>query len=236
MPPLQPYLSIAQQSYTRYITDSARITNQQLRSYFDACFGAATDHFGVYPAWTCVRCMEEGRHTYGWGQKPPRCPNCNDRRVFEIATFNARAPIVGKAFSAALSQLMRQAFRVPIHETPGNTTTHDFEITSTIAIEAKGSPSHITNPDGTRYQLGRPGMERSDTEKKAFANARTFRQRNPAAYFAILTNALPPRLLNYRNDTVSGVFNVTRREEIDIFIRDIEERVDLEALRRREFG
>ena len=71
---------------------------------------------------------------------------------------------------------------------------------------------------------------------KGFANARTFKQRNPTAYFCIVTNSMPARLLNYRNDSVNGVFNLTRLEEIEVLIRDLEEHVDLEALRKREFG
>ena len=79
-------------------------------------------------------------------------------------------------------------------------------------------------------------MSRTATEKKGFANARTFKQRNPTAYFCIVTNSMPARLLNYRNDIVNGVFNLTRLEEIEVLIRDLEEHVDLEALRKREFG
>ena len=78
-------------------------------------------------------------------------------------------------------------------------------------------------------------MERSDTEKKAFANATTFKMRNPHAYYAILTNALPPRLLNYRNETVNAIFNVTRVEELNILLRDIVERVpNIEAICQAE--
>ena len=87
-------------------------------------------------------------------------------------------------------------------------------------------------PKGGMY---RTGMLRTDTEKKAFSNGRTFKQRNPSAYFAIVTNAMPARLVNYRNDVVNGMFNLTRMEEVEVFLRDLGERVDLEALRRREF-
>ncbi len=236
MPPHEPYLSIVRENYESVIVDPNRLTNRVLRSYFDACFASTLEHFGLYAAWTCVNCMREERATQGWGRKPRRCPTCNRPSVYQVATFNAWASPVGSVFASAVYYLLREAFAIPIHETPGNTTTHDFEITSMVAIEAKGSPSYVANPDGSRYQLGRPGMERSDTEKKAFANATTFRRRNPDAYYAVLTNALPGRLLNYRNDTVSGIFNLTRLEEIEVFLRDVNERIDLEAFRRREFG
>lgn len=78
-------------------------------------------------------------------------------------------------------------------------------------------------------------MERSDTQKKAFANAAAFKMRNPQAYYAILTNALPPGFLNYRNATVNAIFNVTRVEELNILMRDVTERVPtIEAMRQRE--
>ena len=236
MVPQEPYLTIAQESYNRLIGDPATLSNAKLRAYFDTCFSRTLEYFGLYAAWTCVNCMRKGRSSHGWGKRPRRCPVCEKPSAYQIATFNAWASPVGSAFAAAVHQLMRAAFTIPIHDTPGNTTTHDFEITSAIAIEAKGSPSHVVNPDGSRYPLGRPGMERTDTEKKAFANASTFKRRNPSAYFAVVTNALPARLLNYRNDVVNGVFNVTRTEEIRVLIRDLQERVDLTDLRRREFG
>lgn len=236
MPPQEPYLTIARQNYDRHIRGSAAPTNQHLRAYFDGCFNGTLEHFGLYASWVCVICMRENRSTYGWGRKPRRCPTCTQPTTYQVATFNAWAAPVGNVFTAAVYYLMREAFRIPLHETPGNTTTHDLEVTSSVAIEAKGSPAYVTNPDGSRYHLGRPGMQRSDTEKKGFANAATYKRRNPNAYFTILTNDLPPRLLNYRNDVVNGIFNVTRREEIEVFIRDIQGYVDLETLRRREFS
>ena len=236
MPVPQIYHRIAQEKATEILPSGGNATNRHLRSFIDACFAGAMEAFRLYACWVCVECLSKGKPSFGWGKSPGKCSNCGSSATYQVATFNARASVVGNAFTAAVYQLMRLQFKIPIFETPGNTTTHDFEVTSFIVAEAKGSPAHILNPDGSRLELDRPGMERSDTEKKAFANAQKFRQRNSASYFCILTNAMPPRLLNYRDDIVSGVFNVTRREEIEVFIRDIHERVDLDALRHQTFG
>ena len=236
MPVSDIYHQIALQKATAILPVAQSATNQQLRSFIDSCFEGAMEPFRLYACWVCVECLPKGAPTFGWGKKPRKCSVCNSSNIYQVATFNAWAPVVGNVFTAAVYYLMRHQFRIPIFETPGNTTTHDFEVTSSIAVEAKGSPTHILNPDGSRYELGRPGMERTDSEKKAFANAQKFRQRNRSSYFCILTNALPPRLLNYRGDAVNGVFNVTRREEVEVFVRDLREHVDLDALREREFG
>lgn len=236
MPPHEPYSRIAQTNYQRIIRRSARPpTNALLKAYFDACFTDTLQHFALYAVWCCTSCMRDGTVSYGWGRKPNRCPTCHQTTTYQVGTFNAWAAPVGAVFAAAVYFLLRGSYRVPLVDTPGNTKTHDFEITASFAIEAKGSPHHVVNPDGTLYELGRPGMERSDTEKKAFANAQTFKMRNPHAYYAILTNALPPKLLGYRNATVNGIFNVTKVEELNILMRDITERLpNINALRKIE--
>lgn len=232
----EPYTSIAVEVYGSRIPNVNRIQNADLRLYFDECFERIIDHFGIYPCWVCIDCMARGTVAYDWGKNPSRCPNCDSRRTFQVGTFNSWASRVGTMFGAATNHLLREAFEMPIHETPGNTTTHDFEVSSHVAIEAKGSPRRVRNPNGTVYELKRPGMSRTDTRKKAFANAGTFKRRNPNAYFGIVTNSLPSNLLNYHNDVVNRVVNLTRLEEIEVLIRDLGEHVDLEALRRREFG
>ncbi len=210
-------------------------TNTLLRTYFDACFTDTLEQIGLYAAWCCTNCMRADTVSYGWGKKPTRCPTCRQPATYQLATFNAWASPVGAVFAAAVYFLLRGSYRVPLVGTPGNTKTHDFEVTGSFVIEAKGSPHQVVNPDGSLYVLGRPGMERSDTEKKAFANAATFKMRNPNAYYAVLTNALPPRLLNYRNATVNAIFNVTRVEELNILMRDIVERVPtIDAMRQKE--
>jgi hypothetical protein len=80
-------------------------------------------------------------------------------------------------------------------------------------------------------QLDRPGLERSDTRKKAFENARTFRQRNPNAYFCVVSNAVPSDLVGYRNRDVNAVFDVTKLDRISALIDEIGSLVDLSVLR-----
>ena len=63
-------------------------------------------------------------------------------------------------------------------------------------------------------------MMRSDTEKKAFDNARNFMGSNPTGTFFIVTNALPPRLVGHRGDNVDGIFDVTKKEQLDSFVRE----------------
>ncbi|MBM3149281.1 MAG: hypothetical protein FJ008_07075 [Chloroflexi bacterium] len=128
---------------------------------------------------------------------------------------------------------METRYRLPLTPTPGNTRTHDFEVRGDIAIEAKGSPSRIINPDGTFTELDRPAMERSDTRKKAFENARTYRQRNPTGLFFIVSNAIPSDLVGYRNRDVTAIFDVNKVDRLEAMMAEIQSRVDLKALRKQ---
>ena len=227
----EPYDSIATSNFSRFLSQG--INNQRLRSYYSACFQDAIDSFHVYPCWACSNCIKDGNTTAGLGNKPkpPVCPTCQSHTIFEIATFQARASVVGNAFSSAFACVMVNHYNIPLVPTPGNTRTHDFEVTEEVAIEAKGSPGRITNPDGSITQLERPGMERSDTRKKAFDNGRTFRQRNPSAYFCVVSNSVPSDLVGYRNRDVNAVFDVTKADRMEAMIREFGSRVDLESLR-----
>jgi len=128
---------------------------------------------------------------------------------------------------------MQTFYQLPLVPTPGNTRTHDFEVTVDIAIETKGSPNRVVNPDGTITSLGRPGMERSDTRKKAFDNARTYRQRNPTGLFFVVSNEIPSDLVGYRNRDVTAVFDATKVDRLEAMLSEIQDKVDLAALRRQ---
>lgn len=227
----EPYDSIARDAYDKLLKNSP--TNSRLRDYFNTCFQNSIDHYGAYQCWACVNCLRQGNATQGWGNPPAECPQCHSATIYEIATFQARAPIVGNAFANAFAYLMITHFRLPLVSTPGNTRTHDFEVTSEIAIETKGSPASVSNPDGTLTRLGRPGMERSDTRKKAFENARTYRQRNATGLFFVASNAIPSDLVGYRNRDVTAVFDVTKLDRLEAMMAEIRDKVDLDALRRR---
>lgn len=227
----EPFDAIVRDAYDRILSGS--ITNPRLKDYFDACFQESIDYYRAYQRWACVNCLRVGNTTQGWGKPPSRCPRCHSTTVYEIATFQARAPIVGNAFANAFAYLMMTHFRLPLVPTPGNTRTHDFEVTSEIAIETKGSPASISNPDGTLTHLGRPGMERSDTRKKAFENARTYRLRNMTGLFFVASNAIPSDLVGYRNRDVTAVFDVTKVDRLEAMMTEIQDKVDLDTLRTR---
>jgi len=196
------------------------ISNKSLSRYFDKAFQTVVDQHGLYPAWACVKCLSKNLSTVRWGDKPARCPVCGDFATYSVATFQGRASRYGEVFVAALQHLAQAHYQLPLRHTPGNTKTHDLEVTPTIAIEAKGSARRIILPDRSVYPLSRPGMMRSDTEKKAFDNARNFMRSNPAGTFFIVTNALPPRLVGHRGDNVNGIFDVTKKGQLDSFVRE----------------
>ena len=225
----EPYDSIAIDSFSRFLSEG--VSNQGLRRYYAACFQDSIDRFAIYQSWACSSCISEARTTAGWGEKPSQCPTCALGTVYEIATFQSRSTVVGNAFGSAFFYLMRTYYRIPIVPTPGNTGTHDFEVSGGIAIEAKGSPARVLNPDRSVTRLSRPGMERSDTEKKAFANGRLYHQRNQSGYFCIVSNAVPSHLVGYRGSDVNAIFDVTKVERIEAMIEEIRGRVDIESLR-----
>lgn len=219
MPAIQ-YDAIASRNYQEFIS-AGNLSNDQLRNYFNACFQEAIDLKDCYPAWACIECIEKSTPTTAFGNKPSRCTLCNSKRVYEIGTFQGRASVVGGVFEKAIIHLLRTKFELPAVSTPGNTRTHDIEITSAVAIESKGSPRRLLNPDGTATTFPRPGLERSDTWKKAQANARNFRAVNRVAPFFILSNAVPHSLVGYRSDDITGIFNITQASRVASLISEI---------------
>ena len=224
--PTIAYDAIAEDGYRKFL-EGFSLTNQRLRGYFDYCFHNAIDDVGCYPAWACIGCMgksttaEFGNTTAEFGNPPKRCPKCGSDRVFEIATFQSRAPAVGNVFEKAVMRLLVTKFELPAVLTPGNTRTHDIEITNRVAVETKGSPRQLLNPDKTITPFTRPGLERSDTWKKAQANARNFRMRNRDAPFFIVSNAVPPNLVGYRSDDITGIFDITKADRVNAFVDEV---------------
>ena len=207
------YENIAEKNFSELIQKG--LSNSALRRYFDQCFQDSIDHYRMYQCWACIECLREGVHIFGWGNKPARCSVCNTTNVYEVATFQARASIVGKAFEHAFDLLMEQAFHIYLKPSPrANNPTHDLELPGKVAIELKGSPTEVANPDGSKTHLDRPGLERSDTRKKAFANATRFREARPQTPFYIASNAVPQELVGYWDQHVSGIFDVTRADRL----------------------
>ncbi len=214
------YNDIAAANYSRFIGRTL-LTNDRLRHYFDACFQSAIDEAGCYPVWACVGCIGNGKATAAFGNAPRRCPICESPKVFEVATFQSRASVVGNAFERAVRHLLTARFELPATPTPGNTHTHDIEVTSAIAIETKGSPRRLLNPDQSITTLQRPGLERSDTWKKAQANAANYRRNNRRNPFFIVSNAVPPDLVGYRSDDITGIFNITQAGRVNALVNEV---------------
>lgn len=213
------YDAIAADGYRKFL-DGVLLTNQRLRYYFDYCFQHAIDDVGCYPAWACIGCLGKSA-TAEFGNTPKRCPKCDSDKVYEIATFQSRASVVGNVFEKAVIRLLVTKFELPATLTPGNTRTHDIEITNRVAVETKGSPRRLLNPDDTPTTFARPGLERSDTWKKAQANARNFRMRNRDAPFFIVSNAVPPNLVGYRSDDITGIFDITKADRVNAFVDEV---------------
>jgi len=214
-----PYLKIAKQNYK--IIEKNGVTNETLSRYFTECFNDICSAMSLYKCWVCVRCMELCKFSYGWGDKPDACPTCGEKTIYEVATFQARASYVGETFQWAFWLLLKNQYGIESRPTSDITRLYDLEIRPDVVIEAKGSPKYIVNPDGSHSQLGRAGMTRSDTKKKAFANAKEWSMRFQNGHFFVVTNAIPNELRAYRNDTVKAIYDVTKKNQLESLIFDL---------------
>ena len=212
----EEYLDVVRNLYDYEFKNG--VSNQSLSRYFDNAFQSVVVEHDLYPAWACINCLRHDVSTVRWGAKPSKCPVCGVSAAYSVATFQGRASRFGGVFVVALQHLVYTHYGLELMPTPGNTKTHDLEVTPKVAVEVKGSARRITFPDGSSYKISRPGMTRSDTEKKAFDNARNFMRSNPAGTFFIVTNALPRRLDGHRGDNVNGIFDVTKRGRLDSFV------------------
>ena len=105
----------------------------------------------------------------------------------------------------------------------------------------KGSPETIVTPTGETVTFGRPGMRRTDTEKKASSNATTFKRdfmRNEGrdARFYVLTNALPGDGWQEEHPAIDDIFDVTKSQDWNDFARDLSDdirRAERDKLPRR---
>lgn len=213
-----PYDLIANDSYP---FEEAEITNQRLRSYFDECFDQVFHKWGIYPAWTCMECATKGVSLVLFEPVKHGCPECRSTKVFEVATFQGRSARMGSVFESAVRTLFKRKFGLSLRPTPHNTKTHDLEASRSVAIEVKGSPTRIQIPNFGSFKLERAGLLRSDTQKKANANGRQFKQVNPSGSFFVLTNALPPRLRGIRTEDVDAYFDITKAQRVRDFVDEV---------------
>lgn len=214
------YKRIAEKNFKKHLF--SKISNENLKKYFDSCFEDVFSELGLYPCWICVNCMSKEKLTYGWGKsQPKKCPKCGKPSIYAVGTFQAWAKPSGDIFEVAFEHLIKEISDLPITRTP-SARLYDLKVTDGIKIEAKGSAGTITNPNGSTSRLTRPGLKRSDTEKKAFANAEEYKSHYPDHKFFIVTNAIPSGLTT-KGRIADGLFNATKKKDLDSFIKKCEE-------------
>jgi hypothetical protein len=127
---------------------------------------------------------------------------------------------MGKAFEYAFASLMSADFNIELRNISEKNKIYDFEYKTGVVIEAKGSPDYVPLDDGTRTSLNRAGMKRTDTDKKAFDNATKWRRESfRDGRFYIVTNAIRLDLMEKKTDFVSGVYDITKKSQLDEFVR-----------------
>ena len=219
----QPYNSVIKQNFKVFMENN--VSNESLARFFDGCFNDVYRIVGLYKTWICVACLAVGRYNHGWGDKPAKCHICNNT-VYEVGTFQARATYVGSVFDYGCQYILNNRYDIRTNPTSDATRLYDFEIQKDVVVECKGSPKYVVNPDGSRSNLDRAGMLRSDTEKKAFANAKKWNDRFPKGSYYILTNALPTHLRAYRNETITAILDFTKKNQVEAFVREVLELMD----------
>lgn len=222
----------------KFVLIQGTLSDKALSKFLQESFQTIIDDRTLYPAWMCLNCMRGE-----FGQEAENCPNCNSSRIFSVATFQGRAPAVGAIFQEACILIIEKYFPklgiIPSTETPYRHHC-DLYLPQVAGIEAKGSPSYIIAPDGSKIEFGRPGMRRTDTEKKANSNASTFkedfkrRERLSNPKFYVLTNALPERGWQEEHSFFDGVYDVTKLEHWENFISDLEH--DISRAKREILG
>jgi hypothetical protein len=229
IPDIGIYASIAAK-YTSVLSNP--LDDEKLSNYFQCCFQDAIVIRHLLPAWSCLNCM-----TVEFGSRPRVCPKCNHRNVFEVATFQARGVAAGEMFEAACYYILT-AYYPSLGVIPSEHTLYrdhcDFYLPGVAGIEVKGSPTSINLDDGTVVHFVRPGMLRTDTEKKASANASTFKRdffarENSRAKYYVLTSALPRAGWQEDHETIDGVYNVTLASGWAYFIKDLQYAIDVAA-------
>ncbi len=195
------------------------LSNVTLSDFFADCFSNVSALFGLYKCWICVACLAKDKYSNGWGDKPKSCPKCG-KPTYEVATFQARASHAGRAFQYACRYLLKESYQINAELTGERTPLYDFEIRPDLVIEAKGSPEFVVNPDNSQSLLVTPGMSRSDTHKKAFANATEWKRRFPNGHFFILTNSLPVKWRAYKDEKIDGIFDITKKTQLDEFVSE----------------
>lgn len=97
----------------------------------------------------------------------------------------------------------------------------DLWVPDAVGVELKGSARFYRLPNGQVMTLDRPGMMRSDTEKKAASNATTFKaDLGATARFYVLTNAVPIAWQE-EHPSIDEIYDVGKRADLETFADDI---------------
>lgn len=124
---------------------------------------------------------------------------------------------MGKAFEYAFMYLMSASYSIELRHIGEKKKIFDFAYKDNVVIEAKGSPDYTILSNGSHAKLKRAGMLRTDTKKKAFANAEEWRRRMTKGRFYIVTNSSD--LEEYQTDFVSGIYDITKKDQLDAFVK-----------------
>jgi hypothetical protein len=213
---------------------SSGLTDTSLSTFFNSNFQDIIDDRKLYPTWACMDCM-----TVHPGERPQQCTSCESDRVFEVATFQARGAATGNVFQEGVAYIFGEFYGdlgiVSSRTTPFRDSC-DLYLQDAAGIEAKGSPETVRLPDGTVIELGRPGMRRTDTEKKANSNATTFKRDHPGnVRYYVMTNALPEGW-HEETSSIDGIFDATKAKHWEDLIYELkadQRRASRDTLGRR---
>lgn len=213
----------------------AGLTDDALEAFFQRIFQQIIDARNLYPFWVCIDCKHGD-----YGMKPNGCPYCRGSHVFEVATFQSRGTATGEVFQEAVRHILNRFFPhlgvTSSHGTPYQDYC-DLYLPDVLGIEIKGSPTRIKAPDGQDIVLSRPGMRRTDTEKKANSNAATFKEDHRRNHldvrFYVLTNAVPDGW-HEEHHNIDAIYDVTRASQWSEFVSDID--VDTRRAARSRMG
>ncbi len=209
------------------------LSDDALTEFFIKNFQDIIDDRQLYPAWACLNCRN-----IGFGNKPNRCPECENEQLWAVGNFQSRAPATGGVFQAGVKYIFDNFYNHLEVISSSNTQFRDscdLYVDNAVGVEVKGSPEEITMPNGEVVTFDRPGMRRSDTEKKANSNAVTFKEDHGTneVRFYVITNAIPAAW-HEEHSQIDGIYDATRLAEWETLHFDIE--VDINRANRHQLG
>lgn len=197
------------------------LSDNALDAFFNQCFQDVIDDRQLHPAWACMGCMQ-----VNYGEMPDECPSCGHEKLYQVATFQGRGTATGNIFQEAVAYILERFFPelgvISSRDTQYRDSC-DLYVPNVAGIETKGSPVQLSFPNGAVVEFGRPGMRRTDTEKKANSNAITFKQDHPGGdvRFYVLSNALPIGW-HEEHSEIDAIYNVTKKQDWEHLVYDLE--------------